>query len=190
MAGFTSYPSPPRCRSCRQTWQQRYRGTAPSPPFPSRVLLHMYLPPLPVPAAEGDIRNGQGTVGYTPPEAMYDMVRAKFNQDIFALGHTALVLLVKNQYRRHNMMCCDVSTTVVHLYREKLWDPLGRYCSTRQSLHALTRSMVSNEVILTFASRSLHLDTRRRRPHLQIGRYDSGIGRMLVCVWEGGSIGT
>lgn len=61
-------------------------------------------------SAVGQLRRGQGTIGYTPPEVMLgDLLPCAPNQDVYALGHMMLVLFAKRAYKSANMFTSNVS---------------------------------------------------------------------------------
>lgn len=63
---------------------------------------------LPRGAVVGATRFGQGSLGYMPPEAIYDTVPCDVNHDSFAIGAMALVLLAQPRFRAVNMFISKV----------------------------------------------------------------------------------
>lgn len=60
-------------------------------------------------AAFGDLRNGQGSLGVLPPEAILEKhLPCRPDQDVFAMGHLIFLLVAKNMYKSHNMWLSKV----------------------------------------------------------------------------------
>ena len=60
--------------------------------------------------AFGDLRNGQGSLGILPPEAILEKhLPCRADQDVFALGHLILLIVSKDPYKSHNMWLSRVS---------------------------------------------------------------------------------
>ena len=54
---------------------------------PRSIFVHM--------AVQRELRRGQGTPGFIPPEAAFTAVESTVKQDLFSLGHVILLVLAK-----------------------------------------------------------------------------------------------
>lgn len=55
-------------------------------------------------AALGEVRNGEGTSGYMPPEAMLGMkVKSHSNQEVFSFAHLLWLTFSKQEFKQYNM---------------------------------------------------------------------------------------